>query len=115
MADFCSVCSKEMFGENVKPEIDLDFLISELKKESLHRVIPPGSTLGYLFICEGCGMQNIQIDSKGNILCIFYSSDLENPIVYFYSPELVLLKFKGVSESELRQFESPEFSKRPIN
>ncbi len=52
MADFCTRCSREMFGE-VKPEIDL----KEISKE-----IEDGFYKGP-YLCEGCGYINIYNDN----------------------------------------------------
>jgi hypothetical protein len=49
MADFCTRCSYDLFGNEIKPDIDVALEFSKL-------------TDGYCvegFICEGCGLSTI--------------------------------------------------------
>ena len=54
MADFCSQCSKELFGEDFK---ELAGITTEEDWEK---------GLACVVICEGCGY--IQVDPKGNCI-----------------------------------------------
>ena len=49
MADFCTKCSTELFGEELKPEIDIKELAEKLK---------PGMMFAGL-LCEGCKLTAI--------------------------------------------------------
>jgi hypothetical protein len=46
MADFCTRCAVEQFGNNVEPEINVEKIFEELE--------PGYVSSGYL--CEGCGL-----------------------------------------------------------
>lgn len=57
MADFCTKCSLEMFGEEIAPDIDV-------QKE--FETLDPGMCMsGYL--CEGCGLVAIAKTEDGNL------------------------------------------------
>lgn len=56
MADFCTKCAQENFGE-VKPEINVQEIFENLEP-------------GYVssgFLCEGCGLSVISKDEEGNL------------------------------------------------
>lgn len=57
MADFCNECTKIMFGENVKPDIDIEQIGKELK-------------IGYMrdVLCECCGLRIVVKDTSGDVL-----------------------------------------------
>ena len=56
MADFCTKCSPKMFGDEIKPEIDINEIADGLK---------PGYYTNTL--CEGCGLTAIIKDEDGTI------------------------------------------------
>lgn len=58
MADFCNECTKKMFGENVKPDID----VIKIGEESA-----PGGE-GLRVLCEGCGLSYIYKSESGVVL-----------------------------------------------
>jgi hypothetical protein len=72
MADFCNVCSEELFGKEITPEIDVyDILENQLK---------PGYIVSVL--CEGCGMSNIAKDQSGSPYLYFdYQDGGDSPAV----------------------------------
>lgn len=58
MADFCTDCSKEHFGDQVKPRIDIQAIYDALSNGD-HQPC----------LCEGCGMRGIvKLDGKLKIL-----------------------------------------------
>lgn len=67
MADFCNVCSREMFGD-IKPEIDVHKIVSDLPENTAINVL-----------CEGCGMSFIGKDQEKNTFLYFdYNNAIEN-------------------------------------
>ena len=68
MADFCTKCSEDMFGGEIKPDIDVKAVFEELQP-------------GYLTncLCEGCGMARIvkHEDGRGEILFLPRDPDAE--------------------------------------
>lgn len=61
MADFCTKCSDEMFGNEIKPDINVQAIFDELEPGYMRRVL-----------CEGCGMASIvkHEDGRGEILSL---------------------------------------------
>ncbi len=57
MAEFCTKCAKEHFGDNVKPDIDVDQIFSELEAGTYVNVL-----------CEGCVMVAIAKDQSNNLV-----------------------------------------------
>jgi hypothetical protein len=53
MADFCNICSKEMFGD-VNPDINVHQILEELDSGFFTSVL-----------CEGCGMSHIGKEEDG--------------------------------------------------
>jgi hypothetical protein len=67
MAEFCNVCSREIFGE-AKPDIDVYKIASSL----------PGGVIKNV-LCEGCGMSFVGKDQEENVFLYFdYNSNIEN-------------------------------------
>jgi hypothetical protein len=66
MADFCNICSEEMFGD-VKPEIDVYEILQELGPEE-----------GMAVLCEGCGMSLIGKSPEGKPILYFdFNEDID--------------------------------------
>ena len=57
MADFCTKCTKEMFGEQASPDIDVEKEFEDLQ--------PGYVSSGY--ICEGCGLVAISKTENGEM------------------------------------------------
>ena len=57
MADFCTKCAIEMWGNELPPDIDIQKIADGME---------PGHYTSVL--CEGCGMIAIAKDENGNIL-----------------------------------------------
>jgi hypothetical protein len=66
MADFCTKCASQLFGNNVSPEIDMNEIINRLSPDTYEVVL-----------CEGCGMVGVGKDTSGHIY-IAYPDDAEN-------------------------------------
>jgi hypothetical protein len=64
MADFCNVCSKEMFGKKIKPGIDVYKILEEIKANECYPVL-----------CEGCGLNLIGKNKNDKPILHFYSSE----------------------------------------
>ena len=62
MADFCTNCAKEMFGEEVEPDIDVKKIFDSLE---------PGFYTSVL--CEGCGMAAISKMDDGELKVVYLS------------------------------------------
>ena len=60
MADFCTKCAEEMFGEGTTPEIDVTKEFESLDLGTCYT--------GYL--CEGCGLSVIGKTSEGDLKVI---------------------------------------------
>ena len=60
MADYCNVCSKEIFGKDAKPQIDVYEIGGYLRQ-------------GYItpVLCEGCEMIGITKDATGTIILLY--------------------------------------------
>lgn len=60
MADFCNICANKMFGDKVKPDIDVPKIFNVLQE-------------GYCMsvLCEGCGLSDIAKE-EGNLLIRYY-------------------------------------------
>jgi hypothetical protein len=67
MADFCNICSGDLFGESVEPEIDVYEMIADLES-------------GYAFqvLCEGCGMSHVGKEENGTPYLLFMYNDDEH-------------------------------------
>jgi len=54
MADFCNICSEEMYGPGLPPDINVHEIIRNLKN-------------GYFtpVLCEGCGMSHVGKEDDG--------------------------------------------------
>lgn len=76
MAEFCNVCANRLFGANVKPEIDIDSIASELTPEHYITVL-----------CEGCAMVAVEKDANGNIFLITSSNENSQDKYNFHSYE----------------------------
>ena len=69
MSSWCSPCNEFMFGENSKPDWDIEQLFAELEKEN------NGDNFGYDgFLCEGCGLLAISIQD-GKRKAIYSGND----------------------------------------
>lgn len=65
MADFCTKCALELFGEQAQPEIDVMKEFNELE--------PGECSSGW--ICEGCGLTVIGKTEEGEMKVIRISLD----------------------------------------
>lgn len=69
MADFCTKCAHELFGEDVKPEIDV--------MEEFESLEPGMCSSGH--ICEGCGLTVIGKMDDGSLKVIrIYGDELND-------------------------------------
>lgn len=67
MADFCTKCTIELFGEEVFPEIDVEQIISELRPDTYMDVL-----------CEGCGMATIGKSANGEAyIALIYGEPID--------------------------------------
>jgi hypothetical protein len=57
MADFCTKCSHEMFGNDIEPEINVQEIFESLELGF--------ASSGYL--CEGCGLVSIAKNEDGDL------------------------------------------------
>jgi hypothetical protein len=73
MADFCNVCSDQLFGDNAQPEIDVKSIVKDLKNNHYYTVL-----------CEGCGMIAIEKDEKGEISLITQDSQTNEYCFHTY-------------------------------
>lgn len=64
MADFCTRCSIEMWGEEIAPDINVEQIISELKPDHYMDVL-----------CEGCGMAAIGKNGAGEVYIAILDGD----------------------------------------
>lgn len=64
MADFCNVCSADMFGSAVKPNIDVYKILKEIKANEC-----------FPTLCEGCGLNLIGKNKNENVFLHFYLSN----------------------------------------
>lgn len=61
MADFCTVCSNNLFTKGTKPDIDIKEIFESLKK-------------GYFqsgLLCEGCTLVGIHKTDKGELMIAY--------------------------------------------
>jgi len=56
MADFCTECAPIMWGDEVKPDIDIVEIFNDLTPNS-----------GISVLCEGCGLATIWKTPKGEM------------------------------------------------
>lgn len=54
MADFCNICSEEMFGKEVQPDINVNEILADIDNGFFTTVL-----------CEGCGMSHIGKEVNG--------------------------------------------------
>ena len=66
MADFCNVCSEEMFGPGVPADIDVYDILKEIYNGFFTTVL-----------CEGCGMSHIGKEEDGQTF--FYFDYVQQP------------------------------------
>lgn len=87
MAEFCTNCVKELFGSEVKPEIDVKKIAMSLEDD--HYAI---------VLCEGCGMRGVGKSEDGHIYLAFADEIQEgvNP------EEHVMVKWMTFSEYETK-------------
>jgi hypothetical protein len=85
MADFCTKCSKELFGSEVEPEIHVEKIAESLEDD--HYAI---------VLCEGCGMRAVGKSEDGHIYLAFAEENQGdvNP------EEHVMVKWISLSEYE---------------
>jgi hypothetical protein len=57
MAEFCNYCSLDLFGPDVKPEIDIEQVYEDLKNDTCVAVL-----------CEGCGLSAIGKSAEGEMM-----------------------------------------------
>lgn len=67
MASFCSVCSEQMFGDQVEVDYDIPALFESLK---------PGNYIGWM-LCEGCTICAIRKTEEGECMAAYYDSEGE--------------------------------------
>ena len=67
MADFCTKCAKDHFGEEVQPDIDV--------MKEFESLDPGMCSSGWL--CEGCGLIIIGKDEEGTLKVIRTSEEDE--------------------------------------
>ena len=64
MADFCNICAVKMFGDQIKPDIDV---------ETLAESLTPGYWIQVL--CEGCGMNGVIKEEDRTVNLSFYDKE----------------------------------------
>jgi hypothetical protein len=67
MADFCTNCSLEMWGNELPPDLDIKEIAESLKSGTYKPVL-----------CEGCGMRAIGKDDNGAITIAMPSTEPES-------------------------------------
>lgn len=75
MADFCTKCAYEMWGDMLPPDIDIK---KEAESLQPNRYVP--------IICEGCGMRAIGKDENGNVVVAFPKEGEENTDAVVWIP-----------------------------
>jgi hypothetical protein len=70
MAEFCNYCAEEMWGEEIKPDIDIFEIAKDLQPNTYQPVL-----------CEGCGMAAVGVNDKGGIWIATREAELGEQIV----------------------------------
>lgn len=61
MADFCNLCTTEMFGEGKVPDIDVYAIFKALEP----------NYMSHYFMCEGCGMHHVHKTLEGKMILLY--------------------------------------------
>ena len=78
MADFCTNCSKRLFGPDVEPDIDVERIYNELGNDE---EIGP-------FLCEGCELVFLAKDDDGDRLAAYLDiTDKDGNLIYTVYPK----------------------------
>jgi hypothetical protein len=80
MAEFCNVCSNELFGTEVKPDIDVIAISEQLENNYMLPVL-----------CEGCAIVAVSKDEGGKVFVTTDEGDngyVNHPLSVWESGEL---------------------------